>query len=129
MKLKFLSLVSAAFLALSSQTFAGDLYLIGHPNSLVTASYSDLQTFMALNARGVKPAVRNLYKRLASQGLLFNLHPGDRVNVVGYYDDGIAEITWGNGAYRGFINKDDLTNYLGSWKTDDEYARNVGDID
>jgi len=114
MKLKFLSLAGAALLVLANQSFAGDVYLIGNPNSLITANRGDLETLMALNARHVKGAVRNLYARLKAQGLLFNLQPGDRVDVVYYYDDGIAEIKWGNGAYRGFISKDDLTAYLGS---------------
>jgi hypothetical protein len=135
MKLKFLSLVSAALLALATTSFAGDVYMIGQPNSLITANHSDLQTFMGLNARGVKPAVRTLYRKLSSKGLLFNLQPGAQVNVVEYYPDGIAKITWANGAYRGFISKNDLTAYLGSsvendnndnrsaWANNDDYGR------
>jgi hypothetical protein len=58
--------------------------------------------------------VRNLYKRLAAQHALFNLQPGTLVEVTEYYDDGTAKIEWANGAFRGFINKDDLSSFLGS---------------
>ena len=31
-----------------------------------------------------------------------------------YYDDGTARIQWGNGRDTGYINKEDLSVYLGS---------------
>jgi TATA-box binding protein (TBP) (component of TFIID and TFIIIB) len=114
MKLKLLSLVSVVLMALASQSFAGDLYRINNPNSLVTANRGDLEVFMALNARHMKQAVRDLYNRLAAQGALFNLQPGMAVEATMYYDDGTAKIEWGNGEFRGFINKDDLSSFLGS---------------
>jgi hypothetical protein len=114
MKVKLLSLAGAALLAFTSQTWAGDIYLIGNPNSLITANQSDLEVIMALNARHMKQAVRDMYKRLQAQGSLFNLQPGARVEVTMYYNDGTAKIEWGDGAFRAFINKDDLTSYLGS---------------
>jgi hypothetical protein len=114
MKVKLLSLAGAALLALTSQSWAGDIYLIGNPNSLITATRGDLEVIMALNARHMKQAVRDMYNRLRAQGALFNLQPGARVEVTMYYDDGTAKIEWGNGAFRGFVNKDDLTSYLGS---------------
>ena len=65
------------------ESFAGDIYRINNPESLVTASHEDLATFMALNARQMKQAVRDMYRRLESEGRLFNLQPGARVKVVG----------------------------------------------
>ena len=114
MKVKLLSLAGAALLALTSHSWAGDIYLIGNPNALITANRGDLEVIMALNARHMKQAVRDRYNRLQAQGALFNLQPGARVEVTMYYNDGTAKIEWGNGAFRGFINKDDLTSYLGS---------------
>ena len=69
---------------------------------------------MALNARHMKQAVRDLYYRLEAQGALFNLQPGTTVEVTMYYNDGTAKIEWGNGSFRGFINKEDLSSFLGS---------------
>lgn len=103
-----------AGLAFAGSSFAGDIYFIGQPCSLVTANRGDLETFMALNQRHMKSAVRSLYNRLATEGLLFNLPVGARVEVASSYSHGTAEIIWGDGAYRGFINKSDLTFYLGN---------------
>ena len=55
-----------------------------------------------------------MYRRLESEGRLFNLQPGARVKVAEYYDDGIARIEWGGGEHTGYIAKDDLSSYLGS---------------
>jgi hypothetical protein len=96
------------------ESFAEDIYRINNPNSLVTASHEDLATFMALNARHMTQAVRDMYRRLESEGALFNLQPGALVKVVEYYDDGIARIEWGGGEQTGYIAKDDLSAYLGS---------------
>ena len=114
MKLKLLSLAGAVLMALASQSFAGDIYRINNPNSLVTANRGDLDVFMALNARHMKQAVRDLYHRLEAQGALFNLQTGTTVEVTMYYNDGTAKIEWGNGAFRGFINKEDLASFVGS---------------
>ena len=86
-------------MALASQSFAGDIYRIHNPNSLVTANRGDLEVFMALNARHMKQAVRDLYYRLQAQGACFNLQPGTTVEVTMYYNDGTAKIEWGNGAF------------------------------
>jgi hypothetical protein len=96
------------------ESFTGDIYLVNNPNSLVTASHEDLATFMALNARHMKEAVRDMYRRLRSERALCNLQPGARVRVVEYYDDGIACIEWDGGEYTGYIAKDDLSSFLGS---------------
>ena len=128
MKLKLLSVVGAALLALTCQSWAGDIYLIGNPDSLITANRGELEVIMALNARHMKQAVRDMYHRLQAQGALFNLQPGARVEVTMYYNDGTAKIEWGNGAFRGFINKDDLTSYLGSNNPPDILANNSPDI-
>jgi hypothetical protein len=115
MKLKIFTMAGAALIALSSFGIAGDIYRINHPNSLITANYDDLATFMSLNARGRSSEVRSLYNYLNLQGALFNLQPGDNVNVVAYYNrSNIAEISWGDGRYTGYINQDDLSHYLGS---------------
>jgi hypothetical protein len=95
-------------------SFAGDIYRINNPDSLVTARHEDLATFMALNTRQMKQAVRDMYRRLEAEGALFNLQPGARVKVVEYYDDGIARIEWGGGEHTGYIAKNDLSSYLGS---------------
>jgi|SRR6516162_1784155 hypothetical protein len=100
-------------LTLASVSFAGDLYRINNPNSLVTANRYDLETFMGLNQRHMKAAVRDMYNQLNSRGLLFNLQPGAIVEVTYYFNDGIAQIEWDNGAHRGFIAKADLSRYLG----------------
>jgi len=81
MKIELLSLVGAALLASTSQSWAGDIYLIGNPNALITANQRDLEVFMGLNARGMKQAVRDMYKRLQAQGTLFDLQPGARVAI------------------------------------------------
>ena len=96
------------------ESLTGDIYRINNPNSLVTASHEDLATFMALNARQMRQAVRDMYRRLESEGALFNLQPGARVKVVEYYDDGIARIEWAGGEQTGYIAKDDLSSFLGS---------------
>jgi hypothetical protein len=96
------------------ESFAEDIYRINNPNSLVTANHQDLATFMALNARHMTQAVREMYRRLESEGALFNLQPGALVKVVEYYDDGIARIEWGGGEQTGYIAKNDLSSYLGS---------------
>jgi hypothetical protein len=126
MKVKFLSL--ATLLALGVSGFAGDLYRINKPNSLVTAERHDLATLIGLNDRGVKPAVKNLYRQLQKEGTCFNLQPGAEVDVVGYFPDGTAKIVWANGAKKGFINKDDLGTYLGSndyYSAPDAWANDV----
>ena len=48
------------------ESFAEDIYRINNRNSLVTASHEDLATFMALNARHMTQAVRDMYRRLES---------------------------------------------------------------
>ena len=96
------------------ESFAEDIYRINSRNSLVTASHEDLATFMALNARHMTQAVRDMYRRLESEGALFNLQPGALVKVVEYYGDGIARIEWGEGQHTGYIAKNDLSSYLGS---------------
>jgi len=98
----------------TQQEPAEDIYRIKKPDSLVTASHEDLATFMGLNARKMTQAVRDMYRRLESQGALFNLQPGAVVKVVEYYDDGIARIEWSGGQQTGYIAKDDLSSYLGS---------------
>jgi len=98
----------------TQQESAEDIYRINKPNSLVTASHEDLATFLGLNARHMTQAVRDMYRRLESEGALFNLQPGALVKVVEYYDDGIARIEWGGGQQTGYIAKDDLSSYLGS---------------
>jgi hypothetical protein len=113
MKLKLWLFAGAALLNVASQSVAGDVYRINNNNTLITATHKDLVTFMALNARHLKPAVRSLYIQLESQGALFNIQPGTQVEVVEYYDDGTARIEWGNGRCTGYINKDDLSVYLG----------------
>ena len=85
------------------ESFAEDIYRINNPNSLVTASHEDLATFMALNARHMTQAVRDMYRRLESEGGLFNLQPGALVKVVEYYDDGIARIGWGGVEQTGIL--------------------------
>jgi hypothetical protein len=115
MRLKLLTMAAAALTALSSSGLAGEIYRINHYNSLITANYSDLATFMSLNAHGRSSEVRFLYNYLNNQGALFNLQPGASVNVVGYYNgSNIAEISWGDGRYTGYINQDDLSVYVGS---------------
>jgi hypothetical protein len=57
--------------------------------------------------------MRSLYNQSRSRGALFNIRPGSQVEVVEYYDDGTARIKWGDGRYTGYINKDDLSVYLG----------------
>jgi len=99
---------------MSTQQESEDIYRINKPNSLVTASHEDLANFMALNARHMAQAVRDMYRRLESEGALFNLQPGALVKVVEYYDDGIARIGWGGKEQTGCIAKDDLSSYLGS---------------
>jgi hypothetical protein len=69
---------------------------------------------MGLTARHMTQAVRDMYRRLESEGALFNLQPGALVKVVEYYDDGIARIEWAGGQQTGYIAKDDLSSYLGS---------------
>ena len=96
------------------ESFAEDVYRINNPNSLVTASHEDLATFMALNARHMTQAVRDMYRRLEREGALFNLQSGALVKVVEYYNDGIARIEWGGGERTGYIAKDDLSSYVGS---------------
>jgi hypothetical protein len=113
MKLKLWLFAGAALLIIASQSVAGDIYRINNYDTLITASHKDLVTFMALNARHLRPAVRSLYNQLESQGALFNIQPGTQVEVVEYYDDNTARIEWGNGRYTGYINKDDLSVYIG----------------
>jgi hypothetical protein len=60
---------------------ANELFQIASYNTLVTAHRSDLATFMVLNARPNKPAVRALYNVLESGGLLLNIQPGTVVEV------------------------------------------------
>jgi hypothetical protein len=116
MKLKLCLFAGTALLTVASQSFAGDIFRINNYNTLITANHEDLVTFMALNARHLKQAVRSLYNQLQSRGALFNIQPGTPVEVVQYYDDGTARIEWGDGRFTGYINKDDLSVYLGSNK-------------
>ena len=114
MKLKLGLFAGTALLIFASQSFAGDIFRINNYNTLITANHQDLVTFMALNARHLKQAVRSLYNQLQSRGALFNIQPGTRVEVVESFDDGTARIEWGEGRYTGYINKEDLSVYLGS---------------
>jgi hypothetical protein len=114
MKIKSLALASVAALSMVAPSFAGDLYRINNRDSLITARHADLTTFIGLNQRHMKAAVRDMYNRLNSQGLLFNLQPGAVVEVTYYFNDGTAQIEWDNGAHRGFIGKADLTSFLGA---------------
>jgi|SRR6516165_7670863 hypothetical protein len=114
MKLKLCLFAGAALLTVASQSVAGDIFRINNYNTLITASHGDLVTFMALNARHLKQAMRSLYNQLQSRGALFDIQPGTRIEVVEYYNDGTARIEWGDGRYTGYINKDDLSVYLGS---------------
>jgi hypothetical protein len=47
-------------LSTQQESFAEDIYRINNRNSLVTASHEDLATFMALNARHMTQAVRDM---------------------------------------------------------------------
>ena len=113
MKIKSLALVAVAALSMVAPSFAGDFYRINNRDSLITARHADLTTFIGLNQRHMKAAVRDMYYRLNSQGLLFNLQPGAVVEVTYYFNDGAAQIEWDNGAHRGFIAKADLSSFLG----------------
>jgi hypothetical protein len=126
MKLKLLSL--AALVAMCASSFAGDIYRINKPNSLVTANQGDLEILMELNARHMKPAVRDLYNRLQARGACFNLQPGTQVEVTFYYYDGTAKIEWANGTLRGFINKEDLSAYLGSTNPSNIWTNNQPNV-
>jgi hypothetical protein len=112
MKLKLFTIAGAALLALSSLASAGDLFQIFHRDSLITATYDQLETFFEL--QGDHAATRAYYNRLNANGSLYNLQPGDVVNVVGYPGGGIAKISWGGGAHHAYIATNDLTSYLGS---------------
>src|ERR1700758_1369588 len=74
MKLKLCLFPGSALLPVASQSFAGDIFRINNYNTLITASHGDLVTFMALNARHLKQAVRSLYNQLQSRGALFDIH-------------------------------------------------------
>lgn len=110
-----LTLAVAMLTALGvSHAFADDWFRIRNVNTLITASQSDLETFMSLNAQHQKNAVRALYRTLENRNALFNIQPGTRVRVVEYYRDGTARIEWANGAFTGYINMADLSEYLAS---------------
>jgi hypothetical protein len=96
--------------ALASLTMAShaDVFRIANYNSLITARHSDLVRFMQLNNAGRKSEVRNLYNYLAANRGLYNLQPGDTVNVLQYFRDGTAEIAWYNGADHAYIAQADL---------------------
>jgi major membrane immunogen (membrane-anchored lipoprotein) len=102
---------SAFALFACNKTEAGDLYRILNADSLVTARRADLLTFMYLNSRGNKSAVRALYNQLNAQGLLVNFQPGAVVKVTYYYDDGTAQFQ--GSRLIGYIATADLSEYLG----------------
>lgn len=125
MQMKKITLTLLALASLAVGALAGDIYRIHNYNSLVTAQHGDLVTFMSLNDRGLKSAVRAMYRNLENTGALFNLQPGIAVEVAEYYTDGTARIVWsregtqyidynGNEDYCGYIAKADLSEYLGS---------------
>jgi hypothetical protein len=111
---KLLTTIGIGLLALASPGFAGDIYRLTDANFLITANQGDLEILMALNQRHLKQAVRNYYSQLLARGACFNLQPGTLVEVSWYYGDGTAKIEWGNGEYRGYINKEDLSIFVGS---------------
>jgi hypothetical protein len=111
--MKKLVFTIASLICLSSLANAGDIYRINNRDTLVTARHNDLEVIMQLNQRHLRAAVRNMYDQLLMSAGLFNLQPGATVDVTQYFNDGTAEIQWNNGQFRGFINKDDLTTYLG----------------
>jgi hypothetical protein len=102
---------SAFALFACNKTEAGDLYRILNADSLVTARRADLLTFMYLNSRGNKSAVRALYNQLNAQGLLVNFQPGAVVKVTYYYDDGTVQFQ--GSRLIGYIATADLSEYLG----------------
>jgi hypothetical protein len=112
MKLRFFALLGAAIMSLASMAHAGHLYMIANRNSLVTANLSDLETFFSL--QGNHAATRAFYNQVAARDGLVNLQPGAIVNVLGYYDNNIAEISWDNGAQEAYIATDDLSVYIGA---------------
>jgi|SRR5271165_1393668 len=110
-----LTLAVAMLTALGARhAFADDWFRIRNVNTLITASQGDLKVFMSLNAQHQKNAVRTLYRTLENRDALFNIQPGTLVHVVEYYRDGTARIEWGDGAFTGYINMADLSEYLGS---------------
>jgi hypothetical protein len=74
--------------------------------TVVTRDHNDLLRLMELNNGTSQMAVRSFFKQLTSQGSAVVLQTGDVVRVSDAYNDGTAQIVFGN--HHGYIAQADL---------------------